>query len=475
VNSKAQPSLLVVLNDYLTARIFLETDIFAELIERSTQRIVTLLYGSAIDIDAVRAKYPKVTFYSASDYTEFDHLPLHQRLHGEFDRRLDEKIGFLPLALRFNIANGFNVERLTHGNRNGFLNRDNIGPLPQWDICYRWMLRWYFSALRFTHPGFRELCEKENVQGVLFSNTQHPQNIPFMLAARSMRLPIFAYIASWDHPVGKGPIYGDAKIYLVQNRVMREKMIHYHGINPERITVTGWALMDRYASPGPEEDQREYHELLKTYGLPERTPVLLLAGGSANNAPGEPEQFARLMRWRDEKGGGEKFSVIFRPHPNDHEWRTRYAALLNRDGCYVQGERFANIAESSLLLRSVDAVVCTAGTILVDSVVNDRPVVAIAYDREGAPAPGQSVAAKNYGSYHYRELMDKKPFYYAESFEQMVTGLERALENGNELAAARKEVTEILVGTIDGNAAQRVAQAVVSAVEECAATTERVR
>ena len=108
---------------------------------------------------------------------------------------------------------------------------------------------------------------------------------------------------------------------------------------------------------------------------------------------------------------------------------------------------------------NTDVVVCNAGTILLDALVGDRPAVCVLYD-EGAP-PGESWAAKNVVGEHYQELAASGAFYRAERFGDVVTGVERALAQPDELADERGRAVERVVGVVDGHAADRVVEAAV--------------
>ena len=111
-----------------------------------------------------------------------------------------------------------------------------------------------------------------------------------------------------------------------------------------------------------------------------------------------------------------------------------------------------------------DAVVSNAGTILLDALVNDRPTICVLYD-EGAPS-GESWALKNVSGEHYRQLMESDAFYRAARFEDVVAGIEHALAQPGELAQERARAARKVVGEIDGRAAERVADAAVSALSE---------
>ncbi|HXG76081.1 MAG TPA: hypothetical protein VNJ53_05895, partial [Gaiellaceae bacterium] len=123
---------------------------------------------------------------------------------------------------------------------------------------------------------------------------------------------------------------------------------------------------------------------------------------------------------------------------------------------------FTDLDDLATVLQHAGCVVANAGTILLEALVNDRPAVCVLYD-EGA-LPGESWALKNVIGEHYRELAASGAFYRAERFEDVVAGIERALERPGELAAERRRVVREVVGEVDGRAAERVVDAIARAV-----------
>jgi CDP-glycerol glycerophosphotransferase (TagB/SpsB family) len=183
-------------------------------------------------------------------------------------------------------------------------------------------------------------------------------------------------------------------------------------------------------------------------------------GNTPTNAPFEQQFVERLVHWWEETGATDRFSLLFRPHPRDRQWRDRFAAALFRDRVAVQEPSFTDLETLAVLLQHGDAVVSNAGTILLDALVNDRPTVCVLYD-EGAP-PGESWAVKNVSGEHYRQLMASDAFYRAESFEDVTAGIEHALVHPDELAYERAQAAREVVGEVDGQAGRRVADALMS-------------
>jgi len=186
-------------------------------------------------------------------------------------------------------------------------------------------------------------------------------------------------------------------------------------------------------------------------------------GNTPTNAPYEKRFVDRLVAWWEETGAKRRFSLLFRPHPRDREWRERFAAAGVCEGAAVQQPSFTDMETLAVLLQHGDVVVSNAGTILLDALVNDRPAVCVLYD-EGAP-DGESWALKNLSGEHYKSLIESDAFYRAERFEDVTASIERGLEEPAELAAERARVAREVVGEIDGRAAERVADALLRATQ----------
>ena len=378
------------------------------------------------------------------------------------DRWLDRRIGFYPLAIRLNLRHGFHLERMQPGHRNFGLDSARVGPLPRHPAIDERMLRWHYSTRRWVPSAVLEPMRAE-CRAVVFSNVQTERVVPFLLAARKLRLPTVGYVASWDHTVGKGVISPHLDRYIVQNEIMRDDLVRYHGIAADRIVATGWPQTDIYERQRPRAD---FDALIRGYGLDPGRDVVVVMGNTPTNTPYESSFVERVVRWWEEGGQRARFSLLFRPHPRDREWETRFAAALGREDIVVQTPSFTDLEVLATLLQHASCVVANAGTILLDSVVNDRPVVCVLYD-EGAP-PGESWAAKNAMGEHYRQLMESGAFYRAAGFDDVAAGIERALAQPDELADERRRVAREVVGEVDGHAATRVVEAIVAVTGEAA-------
>jgi hypothetical protein len=446
----------VVLPDLLSIRVFFDTGIVDGLRERLDGAIAGVFLVPPADAAVWTPRLGETPALGGEALAATEGGTV-ERVSHRVDSFLDRRLGYYPLAIRLNRRHGFHEERMQPGHANWMLDSSRAGWLPRWGPLEHAMERWFFSSRRHVPPRLLETMGAE-CAALVVANVQPLSVVQYLAAARRLDLPVVAYVASWDHTVGKGVISPHCARYVVQNAVMEDDLRRYHGIDSDRIVVTGWPQTDVFARERP---RAEYEALLRGYGLDPARPLALVMGNTPTNAPYEGRFVERLVGWW--KGGPcERFQLLFRPHPRDRDWAERFRAASGVAGIHLQAPSFTDLDELATLLRHAEAVVANAGTILLDALVNDRPAVCVLYD-EGAP-PGESWAAKNVVGKHYEELAASGAFYRAESFEQVVAGLERALAAPGELAEARRAVVREVVGEVDGHAAQRVVIAIVEVV-----------
>jgi hypothetical protein len=446
----------LVLPDPFSSRLFFDTGIVDDLRGRLGDRLELFLFDTGEQAEAWSERAAGARVTRPQDILR-PRVPLREKVSRRADAWLDRRIGFYPLSLRHSLRHGFHRRRMQPGHQNWFLDPTLAGPLPRWRFLDPAMARWHYGRLRYVPPRLLARLRSER-PAIALANMQMHSVVPFIVGARRFRLPLVGNIASWDHTVGKGIVAPHLRRYVVQNEVMRDDLVRYHDIESERIVVTGWPQTDVFHRARP---RTEYEALLHGLGLDPSRPVVLVMGNTPTNAPYERQFVERLVAWWGENGASGRFSLLFRPHPRDREWRARFAAGRSRPDAAVQEPSFTDLETLAVLLQHGDVVVSNAGTILLDALANDRPAVCTLYD-EGAP-PGESWALKNVSGEHYRTLLESDAFYRATRFEELTAGIERGLAQPAELAAERARVVRAVLGEVDGRAAERVADAIVSA------------
>ena len=446
----------IVLPDLLSIRVFFETGIVDGLRERLNGDVTGVFLVPPKDAAAWTSRLGDTPWIQRQQLVASSGR-FGERAVQRLDMWLDGQLGYYPLAIRLNRRHGFHAERMQTGHPNWMLDSSREGWLPRSEMVERGMRRWFFSSRRHIPPRLLETMRAE-CSALVVANVQPLSVMPYLAAARRLELPVAAYVASWDHTVGKGVISPHCERYIVQNAVMKEDLRLYHDIDPSRVVVTGWPQTDVFHRV---RRRSEYDALVRSYGLDPGHPLVLVMGNTPTNTPYESRFVERFVAWWDE-GARERFQLLFRPHPRDRQWNDRFRVAVGRQGVYLQEPSYMDLKELAVLLQHADAVIANAGTILLDAIVNDRPAVCVLYD-EGAPR-GESWAAKNVVGKHYEELAVSGAFYPAENFDEVVDRLERALAEPGELREARLRVVREVVGDVDGKAADRVVDATVAAL-----------
>ena len=444
----------LVLPDPFPTRVFVDCGIVAGLRERLPGRVEAVLVLPREEAQVWAERLDSVPWTLGADLFP-SRVGFAERVARRVDLAIDRNAGYYPLSVRHSLRHGFNRERMRPGHPNLFLDSSLTGRLPRSETLDRLLRGWLFSKRRYVSKTLLERMAA-SCGCVVVANVQSHGAVPFLLAARRLELPVSGYVASWDHTVGKGLVSPHVTRYVVQNDVMRDDLVRFHGIERERVTVTGWPQTDIFHRHRP---RSAYDEIVRGLGLDPGLPVVLVAGNTPTNAPYEGRFVERLVAWWSSSGAGARFQLLFRPHPRDRDWRERFGPALEQVGSAVQEPSYTDLEALATILQHVDCVVSNAGTILLDALVNDRPAVCVLYD-EGAPA-GERHAELNVTGQHYEELIRSGAFLRATDFDGVAAGIERALTDPAELREERGRVAHRVVGGVDGRAAERVVDAVV--------------
>jgi hypothetical protein len=444
----------LVLPDPFPTRVFVDCGIVQGLAERLTHGLFIVLALPPDEATEWSTRLGGVPWAAGSELFPKD-VEFTERMARRVDLAVDRNAGYYPLSVRHSLRHGFNSERMRPGHPNLFLDSSRTGVLPESRRVDELLRRWMFSPRRYVS---RTLVERmrDACSSLVVANVQSLQAVPFLNAGRRLRLPTVGYVASWDHTVGKGIVSPHVTRYVVQNAVMRDDLVRHHGIPGERVVVTGWPQTDVFHRDRP---RSEYEEIVRGLGLDASRPVVLVAGNTPTNAPYEGRFVERLVAWSSSADAGRP-QLLFRPHPRDTDWQARFDAASSAPDVAIQEPSYTDLDALATLLQHVDCVVCNAGTILLDALANDRAAVCVLYD-EGAPQ-GEQHAALNVTGRHYEELLTSDAFLHARSFEEVVAGIERCVATPGALAGERRRVVHDVMGEIDGRAAERVVDAIVS-------------
>ena len=266
--------------------------------------------------------------------------------------------------------------------------------------------------------------------------------VDLVRASQAMGIPVVAAIASWDNLTNKGHMRVQPDMVTVWNEQQKTEAVSYHGVDAERIAVTGAQLFDRWFDRQPSQSREAFYRMV---GVPPDRPLVLYTGSSVFIARSEVEApFVR--RWiaaLRESGDAtlRNAAIVIRPHPfNCEAWETVDVSELGpvtvwpRQRYTPSSEEARNSLFDSLFYST--AVVGVNTSAMVEAAILGRPVLSVL-------AP--EFAATQEGTVHFHYLLPENGGFLrvAQSIEEHVEQLSEALRTPE----VTREQTGRFVGT----------------------------
>jgi hypothetical protein len=148
------------------------------------------------------------------------------------------------------------------------------------------------------------------------------QQIDYVRAAKTLRIPTALAVWSWDHLSSKALLRDHPDRVFVWNETQRREAIDEHGVPSDRVVVTGAQCFDHWFARRPSRSREEFCAQLK---LPfDRPLILYVATGLIVGSPPEPPFVREWLQALRQSGDPvlAEASVLIRPHPSQADvWR----------------------------------------------------------------------------------------------------------------------------------------------------------
>ncbi len=295
-----------------------------------------------------------------------------------------------------------------------------------------------------------------------------------LLSAARRGVPTMVLVSSWDNLTTSGffPVAVDR--ITVWNEIMKEQAVEIHGLDPERVVVTGAPQHDIYAE-GAFTDRRAF---LEAFGLDPDRPVVVYTTGTEGTIPDEPSVLDRLERgMRAELG--DRLQLLVRVHQLDAV--ERYAEVAARPGVVFDhagrpsvgdyhDRDFDRAALEHLAdtLRHADVVINAASSISIDAAAVGTPVVCIDFDAEEGVPYHRSVR-RFYDFTHQRPVVASGGVARCGSPEEVVRAVLAYLDDPERDAGGRARLVREQCHRIDGRSGRRAGEAVLELLARSAA------
>ena len=273
---------------------------------------------------------------------------------------------------------------------------------------------------------------------------------PYAVAAVRRDIPIFGINGSWDQPTTKGPVCPGIRRIAVQNEIVREELVQYHCVAPERIAVIGWLQMDTFVRGTiPDRDA-----VCRRLGVLAGQRYLLFAANAPRLGLHEPEMFRDLIARRNAGALPADIALVCRCHPQDRDWQRRWGWAVGVAGVIVEPPDLGPLEHLAAVIRHASVVLASAGSINLDAVALDTPTIGLAWEDERLPYRDRP--ARAYELEHLADLRTSRGMMFARNLEELVSCCSRYLANPGADADAREELRQRYLYRLDGKAAARL-------------------
>lgn len=307
----------------------------------------------------------------------------------------------------------------------------------------------------------------------VFGRLQWSGDMYWIKILKRLQIPMVSYIASWDHPTTKGPIPAGMSRYIVASKRMVEEMNGLHGITREKICQVGKVQMDIYNNPTILKSREDF---LKELGVPRDHRLITLGTNTTGLKEHEVSIAKRLAKWVINYRYG-KVTLLLRTHPQDVNWERDFLTLEKQPWVICKdANSFGNRSSDDMtegnvdqrilanLMKHSDVVIQSRGSLALDSIAFDTPVISLAFDGDLRRSPNDSYLWE-YNYEHYKPIIAAQGTWVVGSYNALDHAIKSYLKDPSIHAEGREIIRDKQLAPLDGKAAQRFVDYLVESAQ----------
>ena len=246
-------------------------------------------------------------------------------------------------------------------------------------------------------------------------------------------IPTLLAVLGWDNVSSKGIIFNQPTHYAVWGGQMRDFAVSIQGANPDDITVIGAPHYDTYFYYQPHQDLRQL------WGIPSERKTVVLGGISRGM-----DEISLLQQLDDaiEQGVIPPCRIIYRPHPyrakeGDFHALTWKHVVFDEsvlDNYVSVAYRVYDIQRLADLYHAVDALISPMSTVLLESLLFDLPILAIAF----SDGKHEWSADKFSQSTHFQEFLQIEDVLIARDADDWLNDVRRLIERSDDVEVGKR-------------------------------------
>lgn len=184
--------------------------------------------------------------------------------------------------------------------------------------------------------------------------------------------------------------------------------------------------------------------------------MLLFAANSSRLGAHEPSIIAHVSRQIDtDTVYGYPCSLIIRPHPRDSEWQTRFSQLHNPPQVVALPAEKGRLDFLTNLLAHASITLASSGSIALDSVALDTPVINIGFDGD-LEADYYNSALRFCETDHYANVIKSGGVRLVKSYQELDEAIMAYLKDPALNSNGRQRLRNEQLEPFDGHASERI-------------------
>lgn len=294
---------------------------------------------------------------------------------------------------------------------------------------------------------------------------------------KKIGIPMIGIISSWDHPTTKGATPRGMSGYIVASKCMVEEMAELHGIDRKKISQIGKVQMDEYLATDTLLTREKFFDLL---GVPQGNKLITM-GTNTTGLKEHEVSIARKLAMNTARGQYGETTLLIRSHPQDIDWQRDFLPLADYPKviCY-NACSFGHMGQSDLanakqdrimlanLMKYSDVVIQSRGSLALDAIAFDTPVISLAFDGD-LKRPLNDSFLFEYEYEHFKPIVRAKGTWLVGSYAELDRAILGFLKDPAFQAEGRVKIREEQIEPLDGNACKRLVDEIVKSATKAKA------
>jgi hypothetical protein len=346
-------------------------------------------------------------------------------------------------------------------------------PFPKSKVLFRLLYEFRHGFLNLVQREDLKLFKSLAPDVFVFGRLHWLTTAYWSRVMKRLGIPMIGVVASWDHPTVQGPTPRGMSKYVVASKRMLEEMSALHEIEPEKIFQIGKVQMDIFKD---ESILMEREDFFNELNIPS-DHALITFGTNVYTLKDHEVSIAQKLASDFSARRYGRATLLLRTHPQDLDWKTDFLPLekppfvICMDGASFGYRTTDNFARGTVdqvflanLMKHSDVVIQSRGSLALDAIAFDTPVISLAFDGDLQKSLEDSFLWENCYE-HYKPLVNSDGTWLAGSYNSLDRAINTYLKDPTHHSSGRDTIRCEHIEPLDGGASRRLIDYLVSTAE----------